>query len=222
MEIGWQYEKGKQHPKDDATAMFRWSIDGGRTWAGEVHPPQWKFTQTYAGKQFLRGASEGAVVRAANGNLVAALRGDMPARYLDRPNDDSLEGTAISISTDDGKTWSEMDILFDAGRHHANLLRMPNGDLVLTMIVRDDVRNRELASHNRGCDALVSHDNGLTWNLDRRYVLDAWPFYDPNKWYNGECGHLASALLDDGHVLTAYGHYLKKSAVLIKWKPLSE
>ncbi len=213
MEIGWQYEEGKHHPKDDATGIFRWSTDGGRTWAGEVRPAQWKFTETYGGKTFLRDVSEGAVVRAANGWLVAALRSDMPARYLHRPNDDSLEGTAISISKDDGKTWSDMDILFDAGRHHGNLLLMPNGDIVLTMIVRDDVRNRELVTHNRGCDAILSHDNGLTWHLDERYVLDEWPFYDPDKWYNGECGHLYSICLDDGSVLTTYGHYVKKSAV---------
>lgn len=102
----------------------------------------------------------------------------------------------------------------------SHLARLPNNDLVLTMIVRDDVRNRELVTQNRGCDALVSHDNGLTWNLDRRYVLDAWPFYDPNKWYNGECGHLYAIALRDGSVLTEYGHYLKKSAVLIRWTPL--
>ena len=220
MEIGYQYDEGKHHPKDDATGIFRWSTDGGRSWAGEVRPKEWKFTEAYGGKQFLRGVSEGALVRAANGWLVAALRSDVPARYLHRPNDDSLEGTGISISRDDGQTWSEMDILYDAGRHHANLLRMPDGALVLTMIVRDDVRNRELMTHNRGCDALVSHDNGRTWHLDQRYVLDAWPFYDASKWYNGECGHLYSICLDDEWVLTAYGHYVKKSAVLVKWKPL--
>jgi len=46
-------------------------------------------------------------------------------QVLRRPHDDSLEGTAISISKDDGKTWSDMQILFDAGRHHANLQRLP-------------------------------------------------------------------------------------------------
>ena len=103
----------------------------------------------------------------------------------------------------------------------ANLLRMPDGDLVLTLIVRDDVRAQELVTHNRGCDALVSRDNGLTWHLDQRYILDAWPYYDPDWWYNGESGHLYSICLDDGNILTVYGKYTEKSAVLIKWKPLS-
>jgi hypothetical protein len=74
----------------------------------------------------------------------------MPPRYFDGPNDDSLEGTAISISRDNGKTWSEMPILFDAGRHHANLQRLPNGDLVCTLVVRDDIQDGKLVSHRRG------------------------------------------------------------------------
>ncbi len=217
--IGFKYESGKKWPIDDATGILRWSIDEGQTCEGEVKPEAWKYTEWYKGQKFLRGISEGSIVRANNGWLVAALRSDMPARYLHLPNDDSLEGTAISISKDDGKTWSKLERLYDAGRHHGNLIKLPNGDLVLTMIVRDDVRGQELATHNRGCDALISHDNGLTWNLDKRYILDSWSYYNPNKWYDGKCGHLASIYLDDGWILTVYGNYLKKSAVFIKWKP---
>ena len=107
LELGWHYEPGKSHPKDDATVVLRRSRDGGLTWMDEFAPPQWKFTVQHHGKQWLRGVSEGAIVRAKNGHLVAALRSDMPPKYFDEPHDDSLEGTAISISQDDGKTWSE-------------------------------------------------------------------------------------------------------------------
>jgi hypothetical protein len=51
---------------------------------------------------------------AANGDLVAALRTDMPPRYFAGPHDDSLAGTAISFSRDGGRTWSELRFLFDA------------------------------------------------------------------------------------------------------------
>src|SRR5262249_38062310 len=159
---------------DDATVVFRRSVDGGKTWIDEVAPPQWKFTVEQDGKQWLRGVSEGAIVRAANGDLVAALRSDMPPRYFDGPHDDSLEGTAISISRDEGRRWSDLNILFDAGRHHANLQRLPNGDLVCTLVVRDDIQDGNLASHRRGCDALISTDHGKTWTLDRRYELDSF------------------------------------------------
>lgn len=220
LELGWHYAPGKSHPKDDATVVFRRSTDGGRTWRDEVAPPQWKFIVEHQGKKWLRGVSEGAIVRAANGDLVAALRTDMPPRYFDQPHDDSLEGTAISISRDDGKTWSEMQILFDAGRHHANLQRLPSGDLVATLIVRDDVREGKLASHRRGCDALVSHDHGRTWGLERRYELDGFDFLRADGyWVDGMCGHVAATVLPDGHVLCAYGQYRLGASVLIKWKP---
>ena len=68
------------------------------------------------GKCWLRGVSEGAIVRADNGNLVAALRSDMPPRYFDEPHDDSLEGNfsleAIDPSIVGGKsyeTWRMID-----------------------------------------------------------------------------------------------------------------
>ena len=44
LELGWHYAPGKSHPKDDATVVFRRSVDGGMSWVDEVAPPQWKFT----------------------------------------------------------------------------------------------------------------------------------------------------------------------------------
>jgi hypothetical protein len=73
---------------------------------------------------------------------------------------------------------------------------------------------------SRGCDALVSKDHGRTWNLDRRFELDRFDFLRKDGyWVDGQCGHVASVVLDDGHVLSAYGQYLLGAAVLIRWKP---
>jgi hypothetical protein len=222
LELGWHLLPGKSHPKDDFTVVFRRSVDGGKTWIDEVSPPQWKFTVEHNGKRWLRGVSEGAIARAANGDLVAALRTDMPPRYFDEKNDDSLEGTSMSISRDDGKSWSDMNILFDAGRHHANLQRLPNGDLVCTLVVRDDIQHGKLVSHRRGCDALISHDHGKTWNLDRRYELDRFDYVrEDGYWVDGKCGHIGAVVLNDGHIISAYGNY-PQGAVLIKWKPNAE
>ena len=222
LQLGWHYKPGKRHPVDDATVVFRRSVDGGVTWGDEVAPPQWKFDMVHQSVTHRRGVSEGAIVRAANGWLVAALRTDIPPSYFDGPHDDTLEGTAISISKDDGQTWSKMNFLFYAGRHHANLQRLPNGDLVCVMIVRADCADGKLVSHRRGCDALISHDNGLTWNLDRRYELDSFNFHRPEYFLDGRCGHIGSVVLDDGSILTAYGHYLLGAAVLVKWRPDAE
>jgi hypothetical protein len=210
-EIGYDVRDVSLWPKGAFTGRVRWSSDGGRTWEGETAPEAWKVNG--------RGVSEGSLVRAANGWLVAALRLDMPARYLDQPHDDSLEGLGISLSRDEGKTWSPIEVLFEAGRHHPHLLLLPSGEILMTYIVRDDVRGGGLASYMRGCEALLSRDHGRTWDLDGRMVLDEFAFFDGVKWYNGETGHLYSTLLGDGAVLTCYGKYLAKGAVLIRWRP---
>lgn len=205
-----------------STEVFiRWSFDAGQTWKDEccLNSGQWQ--TEHKGKPYMRCGCEGSLTRAANDWLVATLRTDLPPKYLDGQEgidfDDSLSGTCVTISKDNGKTWSPVNILFEAGRHHAHLLMMPNGDIVMTMTVRADWRNGGLASYRRGCDALISKDNGLTWNLDKRIILDEYEFYDGKKWFNGECGHLYSVLLDDGRIITVHANYLTKGMSLIRW-----
>ena len=218
LEIGWHYEPGKRHPLDDANAVFRRSVDGGRTWIDELMPPQWKLQINQDGKTYIRGASEGAIVRAANGWLVAALRPDMHPRYFGQPAVDHYEGTAVSISKDDGRTWSPLNMLYDAGRMHANLLRLPNDDLLLTLVVRHDIQDGRLASYRRGCDAIVSHDNGQTWDLDRQTIVDEWEFFDHDNPHIGPAGHIYSVVLDDGSILTTHNNYLTRVISLVRWR----
>ena len=199
--------------------FFRWSYDGGKTWRDESRPAEWIYEVTQDGKTHERSVSEGGLVRADNGDIVAALRTDLPPRYLGQPHNDSLEGTAVSISEDDGKTWSPLKTLYDAGRHHACLVKRPNGDLVITYVVRVNVQEGKFANQRRGMEALVSTDHGKTWNLDEVYILDEFKHLDPNQWFNGECGHVAAAALQDGSILSIYGNYLAKAAVLVRWTP---
>ena len=219
-EIGYYDDLSSDQKLLPSVPVIRWSRDGGRTWTDEVQPREWRWQETYAGHTYTLGTSEGSLVRAKNGWVVAALRTDRSARYwVDRPHDDSMSGTAVSISKDDGATWSPLNFVCDAGRHHPHLLLLPNGDIVMTVVVRIDVQDGKLASYRRGCEAVISRDNGLTWDLAHRYVLDSYEFYDGAKWFNGQCGHLYSILLDDGSILTCYANYLAKGGVLIKWKP---
>ena len=79
-EIGGHFKTGESHPLDDAWAVFQHSTDGGHAWKDEISPPQWKRQITHNGKKCVRGVNEGALVRAANDDLVAALRSDMHPR----------------------------------------------------------------------------------------------------------------------------------------------
>jgi hypothetical protein len=222
-QVGWNYDPGSSHPAAPANSFIRWSADGGRTWSKESQPPQWRFEMEFEGKKYQRSVSEGSLMRAANGWLVAALRTDMPPRFIGG-HGDNLEGTGVSISKDNGATWSPVKVVFDAGRMHAHLLRLPDGELVMTLIVRLDMGDDgRLASYRRGCEAIVSHDNGLSWDLSRKYVLDE--FESPGflrKWSFGPCGHLCTALLDDGSLLTGYSNYRDKAACLIRWRLAAE
>jgi len=184
--------------------FIRWSDDGGRTWKDEVRPLNWS-------------ASEGSLIRAQNGWIVAALRTSPPTTYAGASGDE-YRCTRVSISKDEGRSWSDPKPLFD-GRMHPHLLRMPNGDIVMTVVVRHDLDGGQRVSYRRGCEAVISHDNGLTWDLSRKYILDEWQFHDSQQPGHGQTGHLYSTLLDDGSILTVHNNYLTMGMTLIRWRP---
>ena len=75
---------------------------------------------------------------------------------------------------------------------------------------------------------LISHDNGKTWNLDRRYELDGFDYKAtavdrrPDGTLNPvKCGHIGAVALPVGCVtcISAYGNYQLGASVLIKWRP---
>ena len=133
----------------------------GRTWGKGLLVPQWK------------GVNEVALLRAANGDWVAACRTDIPARFKGETLD-HYEGLGISISKDRGRTWSEVTKLYDWGRHHPSLVLMPNNDIVMTYVVRKGYVDTPDGYPQFGIEAVVSHDHGQTWDLDHRYILDTW------------------------------------------------
>jgi len=211
----------------DVSGKIAWSSDGGRTWTDEVEPPEWHHEVKFNGKIHRRGFVEGSFARAANGWIVAGLRTDIPPQYFyDPPARDNFCGTAVSVSKDDGRTWTKPQIFFEAGRHHANVQLLPNGDMLMTFIVRIDIQDGQLASFKHGCEAMVSHDNGLTWDTSRKYVLDQFEqghnsgYNQDNKYQGYECvaGHIATTALSDGTILTSYGNYQIPGMVLIRWK----
>jgi len=222
-EVGWSRLDG--WPVSPLRNYIRWSRDGGRTWTDQTSSAQWRWVDTFEGQTYQRGSSEGSLIRADNGWLVAGLRMDMPARWIASRND-NYHGFGISISQDDGRTWSPVKAIHRGGRMHGHFAKLGNGDLVLIYVMRQDIDPDGLhyASYRRGCGALVSSDHGLTWDLTREYRLHEFDFATGSETDDKgigalACGHIGSALLDDGRILTTYGHYLSKGAALIRWRP---
>lgn len=218
------YRNIVNYPAGPTMNYFRSSRDGGRTWEKAISPKEWLWEDSWEGKTYTRGVSEGSVIRAKNGWLVAALRTDMPARWIPTQND-NYEGCAVSISKDNGQTWSALKTLHRGGRMHMHFVKMSDGTLVMIYVMRQDIAPDGIhyASYRRGCGALVSRDNGFSWDLSRELRLHEFDFATAKEGaHEGigalACGHTCSTLLKDGSILTAYGHYISKGIALIRWK----
>ena len=174
--------------------VIRFSTDGGVTWNATTMVPQW------------RGWNEITVTRAKNGDLIAACRSDSPSRFRKLVYD-NYSGMGISISKDQGRTWSEIKPLFDWGHHHPNFVVLPGGEIVITYVVRRGYPASPDGFPQMGVEAVVSCDNGQTWDLDHRYVLETWKgqVKGPDGAYIAQVQSTSSVLLPDGSILTSYG-----------------
>ena len=94
----------------------------------------------------------------------------------------------MSESSDDGYTWTEPTQVTQASEHPGDLLLLPSGKVLL-------VYGRRLRPY--GVRALLSHDEGRSWDHDHTISLVA----DSDT---TDCGYPSSVLLDDGTICTAY------------------
>jgi Neuraminidase (sialidase) len=91
-------------------------------------------------------------------------------------------------SVDGGKTWDTPIITTNANEHPGDLIRLRNGDILLTFGERNVPR---------GAAAMLSQDGGKTWDQHTRMVLaDDAPIFD--------CGYPSSVELPDGRIVTVY------------------
>lgn len=198
----------------DCQGFLRFSTDEGKTWSKSIKVPQW------------HGVNEVTLLRAGNGDLVAACRTDIPDRIKETL--DHYEGLGTSVSTDDGHTWSTVNMLYDHGRHHPSLVLMPDGDIVMTHVVRLGYVDSKEGFRQFGVEAVVSHDHGRTWDLDHKYILHAWVGNQKGEdaWMPSSQA-TSSQLLPDGSILTAFGTGYRVHAEgqaprdvgLVRWRP---
>ena len=111
VETGYTWWKPPEVTFGHQQGYLRLSTDEGKTWSEAVKVPEWQ------------AVSEVALLRAANGDLVAACRTDMPRRM--EGDIDHAEGLGVSISKDNGRTWSAVERLYEWGRHHPAMILMP-------------------------------------------------------------------------------------------------
>jgi len=194
---------------------LRWSTDEGSTWSEQVKVPQWL------------GVNEVNLIQAANGNFVAACRTDYPKRFAHFKLD-HYGGMAVSISEDEGKTWSELNPLYEWGRHHPSMVTMPDGDIVMSYVVRLGYPSTHEGFPQFGVEAVVSHDDGRTWDKEHRYILASWVgnITGRTAWF---CSvqSTSTILMPDGTLLTAFGtgfrnlpgaKVCKMDVALVRWR----
>jgi hypothetical protein len=194
LESGYTWFKPPEVKTAYQQAYLRSSSDGGASWSPSLKVPQWE------------AVSEVALLRAANGDLVAACRTDTPLR-MQPETIDHTEGLGVSISRDNGQTWSVVRKLYDWGRHHPCLVLLPNRDILMTYVVRKGYVNTSDGYPQFGIEALISRDHGFSWDLDHKYLLHRWSGHikdGPTAWYPSSQA-TSTVQLPDGSILTAFG-----------------
>ena len=222
--------EGEKWPKGTTVAFIRFSKDEGQTWSECIRVPQW------------HGFSEISLVRAQNGDLVASCRRFPPAWY--GGDFDNFAGMGVCISKDNGLTWSDMKMVYTFGRHHASMVLMPNGDIVMVYVVRLGYPADEDGFPQFGIEAILSYDNGQTWDMNRRIILAKWSSpVKGHEWQEGVFNGLGSfraapqttstILMPDGWLLTTFGFGERASEPfpnkvwgpydigLVRWRPPS-
>jgi len=123
------------------------------------------------------GFNETNLVRLKSGKLLAAMREEQkpPGR------------SALAESSDGGRHWSRPRYVTGASQHPAGLLQMPDGTIVLSHGVRHPPY---------GAQALLSRDEGQTWDRTRKLMLGY------HSWGGG--GYPCTIRLDSGYLLTLY------------------
>lgn len=142
------------------------SRDGGATW-GEI-------------SQIAEGYNETALLALPSGKLLAALRTSRSNNWT--------AGVHLSVSFDQGKTWSQPVKVTEDYQHPADLLLLESGNILLTF------GNRRPPYGVRG---MISRDEGATWDTDTTITL-------VSDCSSPDVGYPSSVQLPGGDIFTAY------------------
>lgn len=229
-------------------AYFQSSVDEGQTWGEPIKVPSWRGV----GEVAMIVAPNGDWVAACRTDCptrlssVAIGRRQPGKEDFNHDRDDHAKahfatfgrragtahwdhycGLAISRSQDQGRTWSELTTLYEWGRHHPSLALLSNGRILMSYVVRLGYPDTADGFPEFGVEAVLSTDNGRTWDLDHRYVLAKWVgnIQGENAYH---CGvqSTSTVVLPDGRLLTAFGTGVRsipdarrqQDVALVRWR----
>lgn len=207
-------------------ALMRESMDAGATW------------QPWRGIPEFPQSCETALAYNAKGEIVAAIRQMVCAGCPD----DQYAQLCTSVSTDGAKTWAYPKVVAGSGRHHPCFALLPDGRLVLSYVVRMGYPNED-GKFAYGVEAVISYDDGRTWDTDHRYILAKWtndcvftdaagnrvsmPHYmaapqNTSTIYlpKEDCLLTAYGTAQNRCRITAEGQHVYHQVALVKWRPL--
>ena len=197
--VGYQESEPREPVGWSALSALRFSDDFGRNWGEPIMlPTEWQ-------------TSEGALTVAPDGALVVALRsGPRPAllgALSDHPPahmvgyNDSWRRLTTARTTDGGRTWTDYQVHFRFGKTHSELITLPNGDILLTYAARIAELDGRIY---RGIEAVISHDNGKTWDWSNRYYLFRWDMHQSMH-------SPQSVVLSDGRIMTVFLYHYQST-----------
>lgn len=221
---GWLVQAADATPRSNGGTAFHLSKDNGLTWEdmGKTNPG---IFEAGASGGTIAGIHAG-VVQLADGRFMALGRGDGIV------GKDGLERMPMSISEDNGRTWTYSASEFPPidGGQRLVLIRLREGPILLVSFTNHPFRlknglngmtfkdgsGKEYTGY--GMYAALSFDEGKTWPVKKlltdgkKRFMDggAWTgFFEMDQTHAEPLGYLAATQSPDGiiHLLSSKNHY---------------
>ncbi len=191
---------GIHDKKQDYVSLWR-SADGGQTWDKTLKPDVagWDDYDGFFGQSY--------TYRSPSGKLLHVVRVDRRGKYwklgnlkLGQERGDQGDRMMIWKSTDDGRKWSRLNGHGDFGTYgemYPRFLKLADGRLLFTFTVRSNSTDE----HALGLRALISYDDGETWDFEHdRLIID-----DINQGASGG-GYGNTVQTKDGALVSCYSY----------------
>lgn len=206
-------------PDNNEGSVLQISADGGKTWSSLCGNKPERFVDGGTGN--IIAGIHASIVQLKDGSIMAFGRGN------DITDSDGIKRMPMSISHDNGKTWTYSASVFPpiSGGQRCTMTRLREGPILLVSFTHhplrapsDDQRMRIDGKIKSGIFAAVSYDEGKTWPVvklitdGQRRIMDggAWTgLFEMDEDKAEPRGYMAVTQSPDGmiHLLSSRNHY---------------